>query len=62
MTALASAAATQRALTRLKATGTSIHDDVELFSFDEFCRLIGFEDVWEFDARWAHLGAKDAAE
>lgn len=58
MTALASAAATQRALSRLKAGGTSIHDDVELFSFDEFCRLIGFEDVWEFDARWAHLGAK----
>lgn len=50
--ALSAAAAVQHALTRLKTTGTSIHDDVDLFSFDEFCKLIGFEDVWEFEAKW----------
>jgi hypothetical protein len=24
----------------------------ELFSFDKFCRLVGFEHVWEFEKRW----------
>jgi hypothetical protein len=24
-----------------------------LFDFKEFCSLIGFEDVWEFERRWA---------
>lgn len=62
MTALASAAATQLALARLKQSGTSIHDDVPLFSFAEFCRLIGFDDVYAFDARWAHLDEQKAGE
>ncbi len=62
MTALVSAAATQHALSRLKESGTSIHADVALFSFDDFCRLIGFEDVWAFDERWAHLGPGNAAQ
>jgi len=50
--ALSAAAAVKHALTRLKTTGTSIHDDVDLFDFSEFCQLIGFEDVWEFEKRW----------
>lgn len=52
MTSLASAAASRLALTRLKETGTSINKDVELFDFSEFCKLIGFEDVWDFETRW----------
>jgi 2-methylisocitrate lyase-like PEP mutase family enzyme len=55
-TALASAAASLRALQRLKESGTSIHDDVELFSFAEMCSLIGFDEVYELDRRWAELG------
>lgn len=59
MTSLVSAAATLHALQRLKQSGTSIHDDVELFSFDEFCKLIGFEEIWELDEQWAGLPAKN---
>ena len=50
--ALSAAAAVKRALTRLKTTGTSVHDDIELFDFNQFCTLIGFEDVWEFEKKW----------
>lgn len=57
MTALTSAAATQHALQRLKQSGTSIHEDVDLFSFNDFCRLIGFEEVWALDDQWRDLGA-----
>lgn len=49
---LAAAAAVKHALSRLKTTGTSVHDDVDLFEFSEFCKLIGFEDIWEFEERW----------
>lgn len=59
MTALASAAAALNALERLKVSGTSVHPDVPLFDFQHFCRLIGFEDLWALDERWAGLGAKD---
>lgn len=57
ITALASAAASIHALKRLKESGTSIHDDVELFSFAEMCSLIGFEEIYELDKQWAHLDA-----
>jgi 2-methylisocitrate lyase-like PEP mutase family enzyme len=53
MTSLAAAAAMARALQHLKAHGTSQAPDTALFDFDEFCRRIGFEDVWAFDRRWA---------
>ncbi|MEM6908990.1 MAG: isocitrate lyase/PEP mutase family protein [Pseudomonadota bacterium] len=55
ITALASAAASIHALKRLKESGTSIHEDVELFSFAEICSLIGFDEVYELDRQWAHL-------
>lgn len=53
MTALASAAAAKKALVKLKETGTSINEGVELFDFSEMCRLIGFDEIYELDARWA---------
>lgn len=53
MTALTSAAATIHALSRLKKSGTSIHSDVNLYSFDDFCSLIGFEEIWALDEKWA---------
>jgi 2-methylisocitrate lyase-like PEP mutase family enzyme len=52
MTSLVAAAAMARALQHLKTHGTSEAPDAELFDFDEFCRRIGFEDVWAFDKRW----------
>ncbi|HLU78810.1 MAG TPA: isocitrate lyase/PEP mutase family protein [Burkholderiaceae bacterium] len=53
MTSLVAAAAMEQALVRLKETGSSEGVGVDLFDFNEFCRLIGFEDVWEFERRWA---------
>ena len=48
--------ATAKALTQvygvLKETGSSDTLGKELYSFDKFCRMIGFEHVWEFDKRW----------
>ncbi len=57
ITALASAAASIHALRRLKESGTSIHEDVKLFSFAEMCSLIGFDEVYELDRKWAHFNS-----
>jgi 2-methylisocitrate lyase-like PEP mutase family enzyme len=53
ITGLAAAAAVEIALNNLKATGTSVSPDVPLFNFGEFNSLIGFEDVWAFERKWA---------
>lgn len=50
---LAATTAMYKALSHLKEHGTSQAKDVELYDFKKFCRLIGFEDIWEFDRRWA---------
>ena len=50
--ALAASAAIEKALRHLQATGTSQSPGVPLFSFDEFCRVVGFEDVWAFEEKW----------
>ena len=36
----------------LKENGTSLTPAVPLFSFDEFCRMVGFGDVWAFEEKW----------
>jgi 2-methylisocitrate lyase-like PEP mutase family enzyme len=56
MTGLAAAAAAEAALASFKETGTSQSPNVPLFSFAEFNRLIGFEEVWAFERRWARDG------
>jgi 2-methylisocitrate lyase-like PEP mutase family enzyme len=53
MTSLVAAAAMETALLRLKQEGLSQAADIPMFDFKEFCRLIGFEDVWDFERRWA---------
>lgn len=50
---LAATTAMYKALSHLKQHGTSQSEEVELYDFQKFCRLIGFEDIWEFDRRWA---------
>jgi hypothetical protein len=50
----------ENALMMFKATGTSQSPDVPLFSFAEFCELIGFPEVWDFERKWARR--PDAAE
>ncbi len=52
-TSLAAAHAVQGVLTSLKEIGTSQDPSVSLFDFKEFCRLIGFEDVWAFNRKWS---------
>ena len=53
MTGLAAAAAAEAALTMFKAKGTSQSPDVPLFDFGEFNHLIGFDEVWAFERKWA---------
>ena len=51
LTSLAASAAMEKALRDLKDHGVGQPDG--LFDFNEFCSLIGFEDVWAFDKKWA---------
>lgn len=53
LTSLAAAAAMEKALIDLKEKGIGEPDG--LFDFKEFCSLIGFEDVWAFDKKWAQF-------
>jgi 2-methylisocitrate lyase-like PEP mutase family enzyme len=59
-TGLAAANAALNALTVLKTEGTSNSPNLPLFSFAEFNRLIGFEEVWDFERRWARRTAEAA--
>lgn len=53
MCALSAMAAIDHALGHLKATGTSPDPDQPIFEFKESWGLLGFDDIWEFEARWA---------
>ena len=50
LTSLVAAAAMEQALQGLKQQG--IGEPEGLFDFKEFCSLIGYEEVWEFDRKW----------
>ena len=52
MTSLVAAAAMERALTMLKQRGAYDDPNLPVFDFKEFCGLIGFQDVWDFEKRW----------
>jgi 2-methylisocitrate lyase-like PEP mutase family enzyme len=60
-TGLAAAAAAENALNVLKTEGKSNSPNSKLFSFAEFNSLIGFNEVWDFERRWARE-PKAAAE
>jgi 2-methylisocitrate lyase-like PEP mutase family enzyme len=51
LTSLVAAAAMEQALRVLKTTGG--YADMPLFDFKEFCGLIGFQEVWDFEKKWA---------
>ena len=53
MTSLVAAAAMEQALRTLKDKGLSQTPEIPMADFGEFCRLIGFEQVWDFEKRWA---------
>jgi 2-methylisocitrate lyase-like PEP mutase family enzyme len=50
---LAAAKALEHAYGVLRQKGSSDTLGPELYSFDKFCRLVGFEHVWEFEKRWS---------
>jgi len=51
MTSLTAAAAMEQALTALKTAGA--YEDQPIYDFKAFCSLIGFDEVWDFERRWA---------
>ncbi len=53
ITGLAASAAIENALNVFKTEGTSDSPNLPLFNFREFQSLIGFEDVWAFERKWA---------
>jgi 2-methylisocitrate lyase-like PEP mutase family enzyme len=50
LTSLVAATAMERALRDLKEHGRG--DPEGIFDFKEFCSLIGFDEVWEFERTW----------
>jgi 2-methylisocitrate lyase-like PEP mutase family enzyme len=51
---LAAAAAAEQAYGHLLATGSSLGRPAALnYGFDRICDLMGFPDVWDFEAQWA---------
>jgi 2-methylisocitrate lyase-like PEP mutase family enzyme len=58
ITGLATALAVETALGVLKAEGTSKSANLQLYNFSKFNSLIGFEEVWEFERKWARDSAK----
>lgn len=53
LTSLVSARAMELALNQLRDNGVGEPTDPSLFDFREFCSLVGFEEVWAFDKKWA---------
>jgi 2-methylisocitrate lyase-like PEP mutase family enzyme len=49
---LAAASALERVYGVLKEAGSSDGLQADLYPFDGFCRLAGFEHVWAFEKRW----------
>ncbi|NIJ08563.1 2-methylisocitrate lyase-like PEP mutase family enzyme [Sphingomonas vulcanisoli] len=56
LTSLIAAKAMEGALRTLKETGDGNPGDV--FDFKEFCGLIGFQEVWDFEKKWGQDGAR----
>lgn len=60
LAALSASAAIERAMQHLKTEGTSISPAVPLFGFDDFCRMVGFGEVWAFEEKWKDVLDKGA--
>jgi 2-methylisocitrate lyase-like PEP mutase family enzyme len=52
---LAAARALERVYGVLQETGSSDTLGGDLYPFDRFCRLAGFEHVWDFEKRWPEV-------
>ncbi len=54
LTSLIAAAAMETALIRLKTEGTPQPEGMPMMDFNQFCSMIGFEEVWAFEKKWGH--------
>lgn len=50
---LAAGAALREVYGHIRETGSSIGTNAPLYDFQDFSRLMGFEQVWEFEKKWA---------
>jgi len=53
LTSLVAAAAIENALIRLRDNGDGEPADVPMFDFKTFSGMIGFQEVWDFEKKWA---------
>ena len=53
MTSLVAAAAIRDSLLSLKNYGLGEKSEIPMMNFKHFCSLIGFEEVWAFEKKWA---------
>lgn len=55
LASLAANAAVEQALRHLKTSGSSIGSDTAMFDFQEFCKMIGFQEIWDFEEKWSDV-------
>ena len=53
---LAMGVAVKKVYEHLLKTGSSVDPPVPLYDFKDFSKLMGFQDVWDFEKKWAGLG------
>jgi 2-methylisocitrate lyase-like PEP mutase family enzyme len=53
LSSLVAAAAIETAFTKLRDEGDGEPADMPLFDFQDFCGLIGFQEIWDFEKKWA---------
>lgn len=53
LSSLIAASAIETAFQKLKDEGDGEPVDMTMFNFKEFCDLIGFREVWDFEKKWA---------
>jgi len=53
LTSVVAMAAMEQALIKLRDAGDADPAGMPIFDFKAFCELIGFQDVWNFERKWA---------
>lgn len=53
LSSLIAASAIETAFIKLRDEGDGEPVDMPMFNFKEFCQLIGFQEVWDFEKKWA---------
>jgi 2-methylisocitrate lyase-like PEP mutase family enzyme len=53
LSSLIAAAAIETAFIKLRDEGDGEPADMPMFNFKQFCEMIGFQEVWDFEKKWA---------